>query len=58
MDRDEAMRAATLKGQKTRALENARGIAHKMIVEDWAEHTKLPDHQKSRTRHSIPSSRQ
>ena len=43
MDKDEAVERATLRGQRIAALEDARGIAHKMIVQDWAKHTDVPD---------------
>lgn len=43
MNKDEAMQDATLKGQKTMAVERARGFAREMILQDWAKHTSLPD---------------
>jgi len=34
---------ATLKGQKTMAVERARGFAREAIMQDWTKHTSLPD---------------
>lgn len=43
MNKDDAMEDATLKGQKTMAIERARGFARELVMQDWGKHTRLPN---------------